>query len=585
MKRFIYRILGTLALLSAFESGVAAQSQVSESVSGPSKTGSIRGVVVNEKGQPLAGANVTVQSRHGPQTYRNVTTDSEGRFHVAGLDPVLYSVGAHYPTYVFQPDPARQPSDYRIGDSVTITLIKGGVITGTVTSASGDPLVLIRVNAILISNVNGQKYGTPTGERFTDDRGVYRFYGLQPGKYLVSAGGRNSGNYSRDGTAYESDTPTYAPSSTRDTAIEISVLSGEETSGVDIRYRAEPGYVISGTVNGSSEGKTPSQTRVMLSPISRALHLLGVDVQHADQNPDGRRFSFSNIADGDYELIATSATGFDKDVAISDPKRITVKGADVTGLELITKPLGSISGRLVLENSTEPTCKDNQRPLFTETVVSIKSLKDVSSNQILSQLSSFRRVTPDKAGDFSFSYLTAGQYGFDVQSYAKHWYLRAITYLAPSTPMPTKRLPANKPVDAATNWITLKSGDRLTGLSITLAEGAALLRGTITTLDEQKLPARLMVHLVPAEPDKRDEVLRYYSDKVKEDGSFSVANVAPGRYWAVTRVAPETSWEPAHLRRPDQIETRRKLWQEAEKNNHVIELSDCQNLVDVKLKL
>ena len=39
---------------------------------------------------------------------------------------------------------------------------------------------------------------------------------------------------------YDSDVPTYSPSSTRDNAAEVSVRSGEETNA-DIRYRGEPG--------------------------------------------------------------------------------------------------------------------------------------------------------------------------------------------------------------------------------------------------------------------------------------------------------------------------------------------------------
>jgi hypothetical protein len=81
-------------------------------------------------------------------------------------------------------------------------------------------------------------------EQSTDDRGIYRIYGLLPGAYLVSAGG--GGNFYALFNPYEHDVPTYAPSSTRDNASEISVTSGEETN-VDIRYRGEPGYTISGT--------------------------------------------------------------------------------------------------------------------------------------------------------------------------------------------------------------------------------------------------------------------------------------------------------------------------------------------------
>ena len=84
-------------------------------------------------------------------------------------------------------------------------------------------------------------------EKTTDDRGIYRIYGLPAGNYLVWAGGPT---YNPGVDPYDTDVPTYAPSSTRDTATEITVRSGEETTNVDIRYRGEPGHIVSGTVNG-----------------------------------------------------------------------------------------------------------------------------------------------------------------------------------------------------------------------------------------------------------------------------------------------------------------------------------------------
>src|SRR5437667_9742682 len=63
------------------------------------------------------------------------------------------------------------------------------------------------------------------------------------GTYLVAAGGGYNSPYNIN--AYGTDVPTYAPSSTRDDATEISVRYGEETTNVDIRYRGEAGHAVS----------------------------------------------------------------------------------------------------------------------------------------------------------------------------------------------------------------------------------------------------------------------------------------------------------------------------------------------------
>ncbi|HXM34575.1 MAG TPA: carboxypeptidase-like regulatory domain-containing protein, partial [Pyrinomonadaceae bacterium] len=206
------------------------------------KTGAITGTVVNENGQPLAGAAVFVSAVNSAGQGRTTTTDSEGNFQVKGLDRAFYRVGASIPAYV---SPPRDPDDsqpstyYRLGDSLRLVQIKGGVITGMVINSSAEPVVKVNVRASMIRDANGQppKFGIAQfGERTTDDRGVYRIYGLAPGTYVVSAGGSGTRASSFSINAYDTDAPTYAPASSRDTAAEITVRAGDETSSVDIRY-------------------------------------------------------------------------------------------------------------------------------------------------------------------------------------------------------------------------------------------------------------------------------------------------------------------------------------------------------------
>ena len=83
------------------------------------------------------------------------------------------------------------PTYYRPGDNATITLIKGGVITGTVKNLNGDPLIAISVRAIRVRDAEGKPipFQISLRDRLTDDRGVYRLYALPPGTYVVAAGG------------------------------------------------------------------------------------------------------------------------------------------------------------------------------------------------------------------------------------------------------------------------------------------------------------------------------------------------------------------------------------------------------------
>ena len=57
--------------------------------------------------------------------------------------------------------------------------------------------------------------------------------------------------------------------------------------------------------------------------------------------------------------------------------------------------------------------------------------------------------------------------------------------------------------------------------------------------EEARLPAKLVVHLVPAEPASADDVLRYAEVVAGRHGAFEFKNIAPGKYRLTARVAPD----------------------------------------------
>jgi hypothetical protein len=146
----------------------------------------------------------------------------------------------------------------------------------------------------------------------------------------------------------------------------------------------------------------------------------------------------------------------------------------------------------------------------------------------------------------------------------------------------TGATPANDP----RNGVTLKSGDRVDGLTITLATGAAGLKGKIIPAGGARLPSRLRAHLVPAETSAKDDLLRFAETPVESDGSFSFVNLAPGKYLIVTREIPggEASDDSARPVAWDAAE-RAKLRKEAEAAKVEVELKACQRVSNFELKL
>ncbi len=547
--------------------------------------GTINGRVVSESGQPVAGATVFVRALNSPTQGRTTASDNEGNFQVNNLDSSLYTISAMVPAYTTAPrDPDAPPVYYRVGDTVRLELIRGGVITGTVTNMGGEPVVAVRVRAYMVRDAKGQSARgmiLSFGERPADDRGIYRIYGLTPGAYVVFAGGAST-SQAFTVNAYDFDAPTYAPSSTPDNAAEITVRGGEE-SNADIRYRSEPGRTVSGTVKGlGTYGAS-----ISLTPVSSGyLPTIG-----SYQPPDSRGFALSGIGDGDYDLVAQqniSAAGVAlPDIAISEPRRITVKGADISGLELTPKPMGSVSGRISLEPSRIPDCQGKRRPALAETIIDLKRNVKIAENEPAPYLRLYASsASPDKEGAFVVRNLRAGQYAFNPRFFARYWYLQSIS-LSPQPPAATaaKPVPANTRTDAARNWTTVKLGDRITGLSITLAEGAASIRGQVIAPEGSKFPGKLSVYLVPSERDKAEDVLRFFTVETAEDGTFAVNNLPPGRYWLITQDPTDSELTSERLRLPTAAESRAKLRRTAETAKTDIELKPCQNITDYQLPL
>ena len=98
------------------------------------------------------------------------------------------------------------------------------------------------------------------------------------------------------------------------------------------------------------------------------------------------------------------------------------------------------------------------------------------------------------------------------------------------------------------------------------------------------MPQRLRVHLIPAERENADDVLRFVEASVRPDRTFALTNIAPGRYWLLAR--PISDKEPLEVvNRPLawDANSRANLRREAEKANVAISLQSCQRMTDYTL--
>lgn len=572
----------------------------------PVQSGSIRGRVLTEGSRPVADASVLafpLNIAANPQgamssLLRPSNSDADGKFLLTGLKPGAYSLVASAPGYVLSDADAKE--FYRTGDNVSITLSKGAVITGRVTSSMGEPVVGAIVRAIKIREADNKKsrarpallsgivdsFNAMLGPYKTDDRGIYRIYGLTSGVYQVAAGGRGEGmvNFSGSGI-FDGDAPTYYPSSTIDTASEVEVRAGDEAVGIDIRYRDHRGHTISGSVTGSA-GSNQAGVSVM---ITRAGSSIMEGNGFVNPMSKERGFAVDGLLDGEYTAIAIANSnglmdnGENLSTLVSQPRRVTVSGADVTGVELALEPLAAISGTVTIEpasaSALKDACKNPPRLYKEEIVIDARSeAKSKPEDEVLQMLSAFRRTTPNDQSEFTVGFLRPGVYRPEAQLPSENLFIKSMT-IPPAAPN-------EKRIDAAKTGVRLKAGEKVKGLILTIGEGAAGLKGRVVTGEQNKPPSeKTRVYLIPAESDAADTVLRYFEADVTVDGAFSLSNVPPGAYWLVTREVTASDQDDA-ARNPIAWDAggRLGLRFEGEATKKLIDLAPCQRVTDYALK-
>jgi hypothetical protein len=550
-------------------------------------TGTIKGRMVSNDGQPLANATVVAQSNNGSFAVKPTRPDADGRFAFDDLVPGAYSIFGTAPGYIDQSVVLSDPNSWQrhlIGSNVRINMIRGGVITGMVTNAKGEPMVGVPVHATLSNSTSGTfNFFTGSGVSETDDRGNYRIYGLMPGQYIVNAGGEGAfGRFTPSG--FDRDVQTYYPSSTRDTAVPVSVRSGDETTGIDIKYKGTEGHSLSGFVLGDiPPGGMNSAITIMLAHAgTSSIAALGLAIAAEQRRP----FSFNGVADGEYDLFA-SYLSTPTENALSGEKHVTVRGGDVTGIELRLMSLGSLAGTIKLEPIKQEDKCDKRESQVIETVLRVppddpKKAMNRSPAAIYSGLEQL-----NEKGEFVLRNLTAAKYRLDIKLPTESWYVRAIDLPAAARAGESKT-PATQPAATTlSGWqgvVTIKPGESLSGVSIMVGQDAAIFRGRVTP-GGTTIREGTHVYLVPTEREQANNVLRYSDTLVKSDGSFALGNLAPGRYYILSRVEAPT--DPDTLPRPIAWDAaaRARLRREAEAANTIIELKPCQQVDDYELKI
>ena len=204
------RAMLAIALCACLGSSVARAQQATprdsraDALIGRSVLGGV--VLADEPGTPpLRRVQVGVLGTENG-LIRIASSDDNGRFVLAALPAGRYLLSVTRPPYVDMlygaTQPGRPGTAIALGEGeqrtdLVLKMIRGAVITGTVTDEQGQPAVDLGVDLVQPQEGPSEMQmlrtllGTPRA--ITDDRGTFRFSGVAPGKYVVSVTPPDSG--------------------------------------------------------------------------------------------------------------------------------------------------------------------------------------------------------------------------------------------------------------------------------------------------------------------------------------------------------------------------------------------------------
>ena len=483
----------------------------------------------------------------------------------------------------------------------TVRMWRYSAISGVILDEAGEPAVGVFVHGARVTMVAGRRLLMPVaGERMTDDRGVYRLANLLPGEYVVfvrsatesaatstaswyaearaqasaerdwlqqfgesrapspSPNGLHLGEHIVSSIALFSST---APAVTADGRLEVyrtayhpsaatlaeatpvSLGSGEEREGVDIRLVREPAHRVSGEVTGPDGPVGLIGVRLLSEDITAFESDYELETSATLTGQDGR-FTLLGVPPGRYVVkvlrvprpdrpnrvtaaVISRGAGSRTTMSAALPpapsgivevpdrptlwaeQSVTVGGEDVDGLALRLREGARVFGRLRFEGSAaEPEALGR----FAVQLTPVGGQRN----------SAFLRP-PGAGTDGTFRTLghPPGRYFVNVAG------------SVPGAPWMVKSamLGARDLIDEPLQL----EGDDVTGVVITLTDRLAEVSGTVAGIAGEGAPA--LVVIMPA--DHRAWIAngmpaaRTGSTYTDESGGFRIARVRPGSYLAV----------------------------------------------------
>jgi hypothetical protein len=489
---------------------------------------------------------------------------------------------------------------------VRIRVLKGGVIGGTIRSANGRPAPNVQVQATLVRKSGGvwqsaslEANAQPgLGMTTTDDRGVYRIFGLAPGDYIVSVptiGGltdevrpmttaelqwADSAVAAGAGAGLSSVSPApagaprvaysavYFPGTARAEEARILALGPqEERLGTDFALMLVPTATISGRVTDAGGQPQQSVSVTLRAQRPDGLNLFAALFNTSAMTSSDGSFTMSGVKPGEYTLIARATPKTDPQ-AKPDPaaaakamvagmiggapqgathfavENLTVNGVDVGNVALQLRPGMTVSGRIVYEATKQTPPADLSKTAITfmpaPTGTGIEAM-------LAGLLGGGGATTPTIAADGTF---TVG--GVPPGEYRMNTPFAMVPMMPAGLASPggwTLKSVMAGGRDIADAPLEIRPGVDVSGVVVTFTDRPAELSGSVTDAAGRPAPG---FPIVVFSTDRAYWTLssrRVQTARPSSDGKYTITGLPAGEYYvcAVTAVDRTEQYDPTFL--------------------------------------
>jgi hypothetical protein len=491
--------------------GMSAPVAAQEERAGKNPIGTVTGkVTIQNKG---ARGVVVGLRRNDSASQREptlkATTDESGDYRIGGIAPGRYVIAPLAPGFVVTDYPfSSQGKTILIveGDTVediNFALVPGGVITGKVVDADGRPVIEERITLLPSDPVNkGAKTAFPNGPRNaqTDDRGIYRIFGVAAGHYKVAVNlAPNGGQVTPIRRPYQQ---TFYPDTANvSKAGVVEVSEGGETSNIDIVIgRALQTFSVSGQIVDGETGRPVLNRRWGLARISDNSSP-AFDPTHYPANSRGE-FTLENLLPGKYSVFAQPE--LDAEI-FSESVAFEIVDKNIEGLVIKTSTGGSLSGKIVVESGDKAIVAKLPQMRLN---VYLESPATAFPNWFSAALN------PD--GSFHLGGLQPGTAHINMLSATDPGLVKDFLILK------TERDGIEQP-----QGIELKASEQITGITVLIANGTGVVTGDVKYLNgPPPVGARVQVNVI-----RFGEIAPLSYSEVDARGRFRIERLPSGSYW------------------------------------------------------